>query len=55
MKTQECELCHEKEAEFECEHCGKLICGDCWNSNGLCDDCNDELNANWDKYHGPFA
>lgn len=43
-----CELCGEATAEYQCDNCGKLVCQNCWNSSGLCDHCQDELN--YDDY-----
>jgi hypothetical protein len=52
---QMCEICGEHPAEYSCDQCGRLICQNCWNSSGLCDECQDLNDYAYEQTYGPFA
>nr|DAO43961.1 MAG TPA: hypothetical protein [Caudoviricetes sp.] len=37
---------------WECENCGRIVCGYCIDSEGLCDDCHDEFEEKFKSTHG---
>ena len=52
---QLCEYCGEYEAEYQCDCCGKLVCQNCWNTNGICDDCRNNIDDVVDSTHSLFG
>lgn len=53
MKCEVCgrDITDEMDA-WECERCGKICCDDCIDKEGYCDECAEEREAMWQKYHG---
>ena len=54
MKNKMCAICGEHPAEYQCDLCGALVCQHCWASNGLCEQCMQNIEDVHEVHHSLY-